>query len=270
MKDLICFIVYVMSFLTAYSQSFRLTTGLVFKYNEKSQEWSEQPLQEGDVLNYNDSIKAYTPFQIEIPSQYRDMFDGERFFNTYAQPEGARLTHSLKQKTDRYRFIQSNSTYMDVRYYTHYDSVSKYISWLMDNLEIPIKSQLHTDLYYSNTWEPVSEISNIELKSSVKLTITNTSENDAFVYMLWGDSNKWNAFWQGHPDRCLRISPYSSYTTPDISLSEPLGMQSIMLISGREKFPDSLLFNVLNKDNQKMAEKPNGLDIDVIQFNLIK
>lgn len=251
--------------INVFGQSFKLISGEVYKYDLNKGDWSSQPLEKGALLSYNDSIKALTPFQIEVPKEYSKYFNNEKFYTTNRCEKGTRLTNALRQKTDQYIFIPSNTITMGDP-----DSIRHYLAWILNNTDNTFQSNISAELFDSNTWKPINENDNVSLNTPIQLTISNLNDKDVYIYILWKDII-WKPYWEKYPDGHFRISEYSKAFT-DIKLGEPIGEQKILIIATTEELPKDGIPQLIDKKYEPFFydELQSKIQHQVIKFNLKK
>jgi len=228
----------------------------VYKFNERTKQWSERPLPINSRLSQGDSIKSYTTFTLEIPKSFKTLFS-QRYYTYIKYPEGVRVNGNLVEKKDKYVPVDTRV----VNQGSH-KSMVEHIKWIMNGSEsLTSGFDVQMDIYDSQTWLPLDRTSTVSLSnSSTRLSIINNEPELMYVYVFWKDK-KWHCYFK---DQSIKLSPYSSYDKP-VTLSKPLGEQKVLLICSRSVITNKTVKAILrgryNAKHHKDFDSELGFDV---------
>lgn len=233
----------------------------VYKYNKETRSWSKKPIPLNTTLNIGDSIRSYTAFTIEVPRTWSNFFS-KRIFTYVKYPNGVRLSNRLTEAEDCYAIINTEV----VEQGPH--SLINHLKWILNNNEPYSFWGVGTELLNSNNLNPILCGEDISISTPLILSLFNKESYNLYVYILWKDV-EWKAILG--IDKCLRLSPFSYCEIP-ISLSEPLGNQTLLTICSKSLIDKSSIEYLL-KDNTKAEYSDSiskSIGFEVLTFNLVK
>ena len=225
----------------------------VYKFNEKTGEWSKNPLPLNSVLSQGDSIKSNTAFTLEVPRSLKNLFS-QRYFTIIKNPDGIRLSGNLVEKTDKYVPVDTRVVNQGA-----HRSMVEHIMWIMENGEsLTSCFDVQMDIYDSQTWLPIDKNSTVSLSNaSTRLSIVNNEPDAMYVYVFMKDT-RWHSYF--NINQCIKLSSYSIYDEP-LDLSKPLGEQRFIMICSKSIITNKTVRAILRR--RYSAKRHSGFDLKI-------
>lgn len=246
---------------TLSAQDYILRAGEVYKYDQKTGEWSKNALPINSTLSRTDSIKSYTSFTLEIPLKLTN-FLSTRFHTYIKYPKGVRLNEKLQENDNCYTLLKSNVI-------SQGSGELQHLLWIKSHESAPSSMNISIELYDSKSGTLIKDYDAFPASSPMTLSIVNAESTNIFAYVLWKDTS-WDSFFPDIHYYGVKISPYCCVERK-VKLSGE-GEQTVLLLCSKKQISAKMVKALLHKsgNGEYSSDLESCFGHDVAHFNLIQ